>query len=72
MMAREDDTFRKVLDGINKTKGLTQAQREEATRRAELGRKQAKQQREREERASKLRKRRLGHGDDVIDTGMFR
>lgn len=69
-MPQDDETFRKVLGKTNSSKGLSQAEREEAKRRLAKGQAQVKAQKAREERVKKLRKR--GHGgDDVIDTGMF-
>lgn len=69
-MSKDDETFRKVLDGIKKGKTPTQAEREEAKRRLTQGNAQVKAQKAREDRVKKLRKR--GRGDDnVIDTGMF-
>ena len=70
IMSKDDETFRRVLAGLQKGKAPTQAEREEAKRRLEQGKAQSKAQKAREERVKKLRKR--GHGgDDVIDTGMF-
>lgn len=69
-MSKDDETFRKVLDGLKKGKTPTQAEREEAKRRLTQGNAQVKAQKAREDRVKKLRK--LGRGDDnVIDTGMF-
>lgn len=64
--------FDKVLNGLKKGNTPTQAEREEAKRRLEQGKAQAKAQKAREERVKALRKKKRGHGDDnVIDTGMF-
>lgn len=69
-MSKDDETFRKVLDGLKKGRTPTQAEREEAKRRLTQGNAQVKAQKAREDRVKKLRK--LGRGDDnVIDTGMF-
>lgn len=69
-MSKDDETFRRVLAGLQKGKAPTQAEREEAKRRLAQGQAQVKAQKAREERVKKLRKR--GRGDDnVIDTGMF-
>lgn len=69
-MSKDDETFRKVLGKTNSSKGLSQAEREEAKRRLAQGQAQAKTQKAREERVKKLRKRDRGD-DNVIDTGMF-
>lgn len=70
MMSKDDETFRRVLAGLQKGKAPTQAEREEAKRRLAQGQAQVKAQKAREERVKKLRKR--GRDDDnVIDTGMF-
>lgn len=72
MMTRDDETFRKVMEGIKNNKGLTQAQREAAARKLREGNAQADKQKARDERVKKLRNKKRGHGDDnVIDTGMF-
>ena len=71
-MTRDDETFRKVMEGIKNNKGLTQAQREAAARKLREGKAQVDKQKARDERVKKLRQRKRGHGDDnVIDTGMF-
>jgi hypothetical protein len=71
-MSKDDETFRRVLAGLQKGKAPTQAEREEAKRRLEQGKRQAKAQQARDERVKKLRNKKRGHGDDnVIDTGMF-
>jgi hypothetical protein len=72
MMSKDDETFRRVLAGLQKGKAPTQAEREEARRRLEQGKRQAKAQRDRVKRVDDLHKKKRGHGgDDVIDTGMF-
>lgn len=72
-MSKDEETFRKVLEGIKKGKVPTQAEREEAKRRLTQGKAQAKAQKDRDARVKKLRQRKRDHGgDDVIDTGMFR
>lgn len=71
-MSKDDETFRKVMEGIKNNKGLTQAQREAAARKLREGKVQADKQKARNARVKELRKRKRGHGgDDVIDTGMF-
>ena len=71
-MSKDDETFRRVLAGLQKGKAPTQAEREEARRRLEQGKRQVKAQKDRVKRAEDLRRRKRGHGgDDVIDTGMF-
>jgi hypothetical protein len=71
-MTRDDETFRRVLAGLQKGKAPTQAEREEAKRRLAQGQAQSKAQKARDERVKKLRNKKRGHGDDnVIDTGRF-
>jgi hypothetical protein len=71
-MTRDEEIFRKVLGKTNSSKGLSQAEREEAKRRIAQGQAQSKAQKARDERVKKLRSKKRGHGDDnVIDTGMF-
>ena len=71
-MGKDDETLRRVLDGLKKGNTPTQAEREEAARRLERGKRQAKAQQARDERVKKLRKQKRGSADgDVIDTGMF-
>ena len=72
MMTRDDETFRRVLAGLQKGKAPTQAEREEAKRRLAQGQAQSKAQKARDARVKKLSNKKRGHGDDnVIDTGMF-
>jgi len=69
-MARQDDTFNKVMKGVNGTKGLTKAQRAELDRRRAKGEAQAANDRQRRDTQKKAKDRRRGD-DGVIDTGMF-
>ena len=71
-MTREDETFRRVLAGLQKGKAPTQAEREEAKRRLAQGKAQSDKQKSRDAKIKEIRNRKRGHGDDnVIDTGMF-
>lgn len=72
MSKKDDEVFRKVMEGIKNNKGLTQAQREDATRKLREGKAQADKQKARDERVKKLRNKKRSHGDDnVFNTGMF-
>lgn len=69
-MTKKDDTFNKVMKGVNGTKGLTKTQQAEQDKRRAKGEDQAANDRKRRATQKKAKDRR--HGDDgVIDTGMF-
>lgn len=80
-MARKDDTFDKVMKGVNGTKGLTKAQRAELDKRRIEGEKKAANDRARRNNQTKALNKKAEReyekrwenrgGDDVIDSGMF-
>ena len=71
-MSKEDDTFRKVMEGLKNQKGLTQEQIRERARKIVQGEAQNKKFKDAQVRAKKLRdKKRRGGDDGVVDSGQF-
>jgi hypothetical protein len=71
MMADKDETLKKVLKGLNSTKGASNAERAEADKRKAKGEDQAAHDRKRRSVQKRIKDQRNGD-DGVIDTGMFR
>lgn len=71
-MAKKDETFDKVMKGVNGTKGLTKAQQAELDKRRKQGEAQAANDRKRRDTQKRAKDRRRNDGNDgVVDTGMF-
>jgi hypothetical protein len=70
MMADKGETFKKVLKGLNSTKGASNAERAEQDKRKVKGEDQASHERKRRAVQKRIKDRRNGD-DGVIDTGMF-
>lgn len=71
-MSKEDDAFRKVMEGLKNQKGFTQEQLRERARKIVQGEEQNKKFKASQDRVKKLRaKKRRGGDDGVVDSGQF-